>query len=573
MRRLRSAALLGAVVSVAVLALLADPAPPQAKATSLPCIGLSPAGAVGDAIGIGNPVGDACDAVTDPILGAASDTVLGPLRDAASSIGKGIFDQVTSWVADGAVWLIAEVAAISEKTTSPDLLSRGFLRQYRLMATIAAFMAALMLIFAVFESLGRGDAGMLWRVFFVSAPLAAIATTVAYVVVQLLIATCDGMCVAISHSAGADSKEFFKGAIEALAKAGASGGAVAGTAVGGPGVGTGVGEANGAAAVPLFVGFIAAIVAAFAAFFVWIELLMRDAAIYVVALFMPLALAASIWPRWIPALRRTCELLIVVIFSKFVIVAVVSLAASLLAKNDGAVEQVLAAGAMLLLACFAPFVLFKLVPFAEEAAGAAFSRQSASGGAVRTVEFANSMMMVHRLSRANWASASAGEGAKQGAATQARSGGGSSGSGSGSAGAAEGAAAGGAAAGAVPVAAAATVAESGRSVATKLSSTGEAHAAGETGGGSESSSGSTSASAPGRGHGDPASRPTGAAGFEEAGATGGEAGASAGSSSPRPDVGSAEPQDAGGGQSAAGGQAAPRPPAEKRDAGQSGSER
>ena len=131
---------------------------------------------------------------------------------------------------------------------------------------------------------------------------------------------------------------------------------------------------------PLFVAFLAAIVGAFAAFFVWLELLMRDAAVYVVALFMPLALAASIWPRWSGTLRRTAELLVVVIGSKFVIVSIVALAAALVAGGGGGVEHVLAASALMLLACFAPFVLLRLVPFAEGAMGAAYGRRSAAGG-------------------------------------------------------------------------------------------------------------------------------------------------------------------------------------------------
>jgi hypothetical protein len=497
--------------------------------------------------------------------------VLGPLKKAASSIGKGVFNQVTAWVADGAVWLIGEVAAISERTTSPDLLSKGFLRQYRLMAMIAAFMAALMLIFAVFESLGRGDAGMLLRVFFVNVPLAAIATSVAYVVVQLLIATCDGMCIAVSQSAGADSKEFFKGAIEALAKAGASGGAVAGTAVGGPATGTSDGAAAGAVGVPLFVGFIAAILAAFAAFFVWIELLMRDASIYISSLFLPFGIAAAVWPRWVRALQRLCELEIVLIYSKFVIVAILCLAASLTAHGGGAVEQVLAAGAMLLLACFAPFMLMKFVPFAEGAVASAFSRQSAGGGAVRSVEFANSMMMMGRLSRANWAAAGAGEGGGQGIVNKGNSSGGGSNSGGGAASVAEGAAAGGAAAGAVPVTAAATAAEKGRAAAEKLSQTGEAHVAGETGGPAPECSGS--ANAPGGSASEAAARPKGAGGSEQRSAAAADAGVSSRPSF-RPGEGGAEPQDAGGGaSSAARGEAAPRPPAEKRDSGPSGAER
>ncbi len=411
MSRLRRVVLLVALALLAGIVIpAAQPSPPQAKANALCDVGTAataPIGAIAGAVGIGNPVSDVCSAVTDPILGVAG-KALDPLREAAAGIGKGIFNQITAWVADGAVWLLGEIAEAADKTTSPNLLSRGFLHQYRLMVGIAAAMAALMLIFAVFEALGRGDAGMLWRVFLVNVPLAAIATTVAYVVVQLLLATGDGMCEAITQSTGKDAHKFLKGAVEALISVGGGYGAAAGTAAGGA-----AGAAGGAVAVPLFIGFIAAVVTAFAAFFVWIELLMRDAAVYVVALFMPLAIAASsgrAGPQRCEDLRAADRRL----FSKFVIVAIISLAASLLAHNEGSVEQVLAAAAMLLLACFAPFVLFKLVPFAETAVAAAYSRQSAAGGAVRGVELANSVMMVQRLSRANWAAGGGGGGGRPG---------------------------------------------------------------------------------------------------------------------------------------------------------------
>ena len=95
--------------------------------------------------------------------------------------------------------------------------------------------------------------------------------------------------------------------------------------------------------------------AAFAAFCVWLELLMRDAAVYVVALFAPLALAASIWPRWSGALRRSGELLAVVIGSKFVIVSIIALAAGLVSERAGGVEHILAAAALMVLACFCAF--------------------------------------------------------------------------------------------------------------------------------------------------------------------------------------------------------------------------
>ncbi len=472
-----------AVVATAVLT-LGDPAPPEAQANIACDIGVAPAAPIRGAIGIGNPVGDACDAVTDSVLGVPPNP-LDPIKSAAESVGSGIFEQITSWAADGATWLLGQVVVLTNKTTSPNLLSKGFLRQYREMASIATVLALLMIIFAVLESLGRGNGGMLVRVFLVNVPVAAIATSAAYVVVQLLIATTDGFSEAIAHATAADTRAFFKSAIEGLAGAGAA----AGTAAGGPGAGT----AAGAVGVPLFVGFITAMVAAFAAFLVWIELLMRDAAIYAVALFMPMAIAASIWPRWMSALRRTGELLIVVVFSKFVIVGVIALAASLLAHSGSEVEHVLAAGALLLLACFAPFVLFKLVPFAEGAVSSAYHRQSAGGASVRTVEFASSVQMMRRAAVANWAvnsskatGGSIGGGGSSGAAGRGGGSLGGPGSGSavgGSASAGDLAGASGSAAGAVafPVAAGAGAARAAKTGGEQIAGSGATAASGDAG--------------------------------------------------------------------------------------------
>ena len=348
------------------------------------------ANALNGGVSFGNPLGDACDVIT----GVAGDVAGGALKDVAGSIGNSVFEQISSWVADGAIWLLGRVSALTVKTTSPDLLSKGFLSQYRKMAAIAVLMATLMLLFAVIEGAVRGDLGMLLRVCLLNLPLAAIATSAAFVFVQLLLGATDVICHAISASTEENGKNFFEGAIKSLGTAGRE--------MGEPADPAGVGAVTGQVDAPLFVGFIAATVAAFGAFFVWIELLMRDAAVYVVALFLPMAIAAAIWPRWSAALRRTSELLCVIVFSKFVIVAIIALAASLLAHAEGEIEQVLAAGALLLLACFSPLVLFRLVPFAESAASAAHGRQSAAGGAIRGAEFANTARMMHRTSETNW---------------------------------------------------------------------------------------------------------------------------------------------------------------------------
>ena len=348
-----------------------------------------------------------------------------------------------------------------------------------------------MLLAAVLEGLAQGSSALLVRVVMVNLPLAFLATSVAYAVVQLLLVATDGLCHAIAVASAHDSQRFFKAAIGDLGQAsGTAGKAIGGGGGADPATGA-MDQVAGATAVPLFVTFLAAIIGAFAAFFVWIELLMRDAAVYVVALFMPLALAASIWPRWSGALRRSAELLLVVIASKFVIVAIISLAAGLIATSDGQVEHILAASALMLLACFSPFVLFKLVPFAEGAMGAAYGRRSAAGGASHGVQLASDAQRLHHVAHSNWGGSSAPTpGGVQGGGSpgpEPGKGGGGRGPGGGGPGGGDGGAAGGsgagagaaasAAAAAVPVAAA----RGARAATKRLEQSGGSGAAGEVG--------------------------------------------------------------------------------------------
>jgi hypothetical protein len=470
----RRAAALALAAALANLALAARPSPPPARA-NLPCeLAGGAAGALsggveaisGGTIGLGNPVGDACNKVSGALSGAIS----GPITDALKGVGNDVFKQITSWVAEGASWLIGQAARGIEATTTPKLTSAGFLAEYAQMAQIAALLAAAMLLAAVLEGLAQGNATLLLRTVLVNLPLALLATSVAYVVVQLGLVATDGLCHAIASASHDTNRRFFAGAIAALGRTGgAVGREVGGASAPGPTGGL-AGEAGGTVAVPLFVTFLAAIVGAFAAFFVWLELLMRDAAVYVVALFAPLALAASVWPRWAGLLRRSAELLVALIGSKFAIVAIISLAAGLLASAGGAVEHILAAAALMLLACFSPFVLLRLVPFAEGAMAAAYGRRSASCGALSGVQVASDVQILRGMARSNWGGQGSGAllweagGAPPGSGPAGGGGGapggGTPGGGGGAAGGGGGAAGGGAAAGAgaavaaLPVAAA-----------------------------------------------------------------------------------------------------------------------
>ncbi|HEX6689399.1 MAG TPA: hypothetical protein VF085_12165 [Solirubrobacterales bacterium] len=352
----------------------------------------------GGAVGLGNPVGDACNAVT----GAVAGVVANPVTDALKGVGNGIFEQITDWVSEGASWLIGEVVKAIDETTTPQLTTKSFIAEYGRMAQIAALMGMAMLLLAVLEGVAQGNAGMLARVVLVNVPLAFIATSVAYAVVQLLLVATDGLCHAIAATSHESSQHFFKGAITGLGNAGGDAGREVSGGGGSDPLDGAAGEAAGKVTAPLFVTFLVAIIGAFAAFLVWLELLMRDAAVYVVASFMPFSLAAAIWPRWAGALRRTGELLVALIGSKFVIVSIIALAAGLMAEPEGRVETILAASALMVLASFAPFVLMKFVPFAEGAMNAAYSRRSAAGGVISGVQLASDVQILRNMARSNW---------------------------------------------------------------------------------------------------------------------------------------------------------------------------
>jgi hypothetical protein len=106
----------------------------------------------------------------------------------------------------------------------------------------------------------------------------------------------------------------------------------------------------------------------FGALLLWVELLVRAAAVYVATLFLPLALASLVWPAISQWCRRLVETVAALVLSKFVIVAVLSLAVGALGTSDGSIASELAGGALLLLAGFAPFTLLRLVPMVESGA-------------------------------------------------------------------------------------------------------------------------------------------------------------------------------------------------------------
>jgi hypothetical protein len=189
------------------------------------------------------------------------------------------------------------------------------------------------------------------RAFFLQLPLALLLGVVAIQIVVLCLSATDAMCSAVAGGSGSDVKNLLAGVTKGLLQAG--------------------GDPTMATFVLLMVGLLVAA----ASFVLWLELLVRAAAVYVAVLFLPLALATLVWPSISHWCRRLIETLAALILSKFVIVATLSLAAGAVASGTAGsgdagsgFSSVLAGGALLILSTFVPFAILRLIPLAEAGA-------------------------------------------------------------------------------------------------------------------------------------------------------------------------------------------------------------
>lgn len=338
--------------------------------------------------GVPNPVKTGCkvaskvpEIVTDPGQ-AAKDIATAPLTAAGDAVMQG----VTKWVADGAGWLVGQAGKLIDATTTPRLDSAWFGQQYKAMAALAAVFALPLLLLSVLQSVLRRDSSIVVRAAFVHLPAAFLLTAGAVAVVVMFLQLTDEMCTQVSASVGSDAGSFFKDTTDALGKLGA---------------------ATGQGAVPLFAVFLGGLIAAVGAFFVWIELVLRSAAVYVTVLFLPFTFVAMIWPSTARWCRRLVELLFAVVFSKFVIVAIMALAAAGLgqSRSDEAFQGVIAGAALMLLAALSPLVLLRLIPIAE---AAAHSNWRSGAGSQTLGPIAGPAATMRRVVDSNWGGMSGG---------------------------------------------------------------------------------------------------------------------------------------------------------------------
>ena len=309
------------------------------------------------------PIPNPCDL---PGPGYVCDAVGDLAGSVAGATGDFVMRGVTVWVTNAAVWVTGKVGQLIDATASPDVEAAWFVGRYQAMLGIAGLLALPMLLIAVIQALLRQDIWILLRSAFGYLPMAFILSGAAIVGTALLIAITDDLSLMVTRGLGDGSRNLLQSVGDAYS-----------TAI----------EDDSDGAVPLFGVFLGAIILAIGAFVLWLEMVIRDAAIYIALFFLPLTFVAMIWPATSRYARRLVEFLVAVVLAKLVIVAIIGLASAAITNAgaggaDGQVfERMIAGAALLVLAAWSPFALLRLIPMMEIAAASVVTQRSSMSGA------------------------------------------------------------------------------------------------------------------------------------------------------------------------------------------------
>jgi hypothetical protein len=278
---------------------------------------------------------------------------------------SGFFHSLLDWVAGGAASLVGVLGSAMSSTTAPELSAHAFSAEFDVMAVLSAAVALPLVAVATIQAIVRQEPGSLLRSVLVRLPLALLFTGVSVQIVALGLAATDQASAMLIGANGDPTHHLLTGLVSGLAQ-----------------------PANlGLAA---FAEFLIMLSAGFVAFLLWLELVVRSAAVAAASLFLPLALVGLAWPATSHWARRLGETLAALVLSKLVIAAVLALAAGLIVASSS-LSSVVQGVALLGIASFAPFALLKLVPVVE--AGAIAQLESMGRRPIRAAERLGSQVL------------------------------------------------------------------------------------------------------------------------------------------------------------------------------------
>ncbi|MCL2734318.1 MAG: hypothetical protein FWE15_30420 [Actinomycetia bacterium] len=319
-------------------------------------------------------------ATPTPSASSSSDAcsgLIGPARDYCTSGDpsaptKGTnptdsLDPLTSLAkgcAEAASWTIDKLSAAVTKTTQVDFTNAAFLRQYAVVFAASTILTLVLWLLAVAKRAVRGvpltealteAVGFLW--------LTVLASAFTPLILYTVVSATDAVTAVVSSGTKSDTEVFFGSFSGALTK---------GTDIGGG---------------PIML-IVVSMVSVLAAGVLWLELVIRAALLYVGALLGTAVYAGLVDKNMWHHVRRWAGIMIAVILVKPVIVIVLGLAGALSSSDNGpnAFSAVVSGLAIILLAIFASFMIYRFVPgFGDDVVNLRNSRKSGGQGQAAAV--------------------------------------------------------------------------------------------------------------------------------------------------------------------------------------------
>ena len=307
-------------------------------------------------------IGGAVSTITNLACGAVGGAA-GLVGGAVGSVASTILDGVASWLIGAATQITKFVVEAMQTTTTPQLSSAWFRSQFEPMADLGAALALLMTLLAFASAAVRRSPEALAQTL-VGVVRAGLGTGVIVSLTILGLAIADDISKQVLTSS---AQSFWTTASKSWGASGFGG--------------------FGSSALAMFI----AVLEVFGAVFVWLELIVRNAVIYIAVLFFPVTLAASISPKFSGWSDRLGRLLILFVILKPVTLVVLSLAGSAATAGlsggaagglPGSVGTILAAVVIFGLAAYAPWALMFLLSADAESAWTAGAVRAGAGEAV-----------------------------------------------------------------------------------------------------------------------------------------------------------------------------------------------
>jgi hypothetical protein len=258
----------------------------------------------------------------------------------ASSIAKSTFNDfftaITSWIHSSVQWFLGAAAQVLTSSSDTSTILQGARGEFTTLMVLAPPLLLIGLLVSTLQAIRHGDVASLWRVYLGVAPASVAGIVFARPIARLALNAVNAM----SSTAASNVAQHEATLANAFT--------------------------NLTPTTPGFSLFILAMSVVVGAFLLWCELIVRDVALTLLLVLVPVVVPLVAFPSMRRLGWRLGETFLAVTASKFVIVVTLVLGLNEL-EGSSATEIIMGAVTLLLATC-TPFLILRVVPLLEQSA-------------------------------------------------------------------------------------------------------------------------------------------------------------------------------------------------------------